>query len=57
MVFINTAQAAEITGLSMRTIQLWIESGVVRAIVIGRKYKVVVESLKEHLESQISKYT
>ena len=54
--FINTAQAAEITGLSMRTIQLWIESGAVRAIVIGRKYKVVLESLRAHLEEQMSKY-
>ena len=35
--FITTAQAAEMTGVSMRTIQLWIESGAVRAIVIGRK--------------------
>jgi excisionase family DNA binding protein len=53
--FINTAQAAEITGLSMRTIQLWIESGAVRAIAIGRKYKVVLDSLRAHLESQMSK--
>ncbi len=54
--FINTAQAAEITGLSMRTIQLWIESGAVRAIVIGRKYKVVLESLRAHLENQMSRW-
>ena len=53
--FINTAQAAEITGLSMRTIQLWIESGAVRAIAIGKKYQIVLESLKTHLEGQISK--
>ncbi len=53
--FINTAQAAKITGLSMRTIQLWIESGAVRAIAIGRKYQIVLESLKAHLEGQISK--
>jgi excisionase family DNA binding protein len=53
--FIGTAQAAEITGVSMRTIQLWIESGAVRAIVIGRKYRVVLESLKAHLEGQINK--
>jgi len=53
--FINTAQAAEITGLSMRTIQYWIESGAVRAIVIGKRYKVVLESLRAHLESEMSK--
>lgn len=53
-VFINTVHAAEITGLSMRTIQLWIESGAVRAIVIGRKYRIVLASLRAHLESQIN---
>lgn len=55
-IFINTAQAAEITGVSMRTIQLWIESGAVRAIVIGRKYRIVLESLRAHLESQLDKH-
>jgi len=54
--FINTAHAAEITGVSMRTIQLWIESGAVRAIVIGRKYRIVLESLRAHLESQMNKW-
>jgi excisionase family DNA binding protein len=53
--FINTSTAAEITGVSMRTIQLWIENGAVRAIVIGRKYRIALESLREHLESQINK--
>jgi excisionase family DNA binding protein len=51
--FLSTAQAAEITGVSIRTIQLWIESGVIRALVIGRKYRVVLESLRAHLESQL----
>jgi excisionase family DNA binding protein len=51
--FINTAHAAEITGVSMRTIQLWIEGGAVRAITIGRKYRIVLESLRAHLESQM----
>jgi len=54
--FISTTHAAEITGVSMRTIQLWIESGAVRAIVIGRKYRIVLESLRAHLESQMSKW-
>ena len=53
--FITTAQAAEITGVSMRTIQLWIESGAVRAIVIGRKYRILVQSLRGHLEREVSK--
>jgi excisionase family DNA binding protein len=53
--FINTAQAAAITGVSMRTIQLWIESGAVRAIAIGGKYKIVFDSLKAHLEAQMNR--
>jgi len=53
--FIVTAQAAEMTGVSMRTIQLWIESGAVRAIAIGRKYRIVVESLRGHLRSQMDR--
>ena len=55
-IFVDTAQAAKITGVSMRTIQLWIEGGAVRAIVIGRKYRIVLESLRAHLESQMNKW-
>lgn len=54
-VFANTAQAAKITGVSMRTIQLWIECGTVRAIVVGSKYRIVLESLRAHLELQMNK--
>jgi excisionase family DNA binding protein len=54
-VFVNTAQAAKITGVSMRTIQLWIECGTVRAIVVGSKYRIVLESLRAHLELQMNK--
>jgi excisionase family DNA binding protein len=53
--FVNTSQAAQITGVSIRTIQLWIESGAVRAVIIGRKYKVVLDSLRAHLEIQANK--
>jgi excisionase family DNA binding protein len=53
--FITTAHAAEITGVSMRTIQLWLECGAVRAIVVGRKYRIVLESLRDYLESQMKK--
>ena len=54
MVFINTAHAAKITGVSVRTIQLWIEVGAVQAIVVGRKYRIVLESLRIHLENQMN---
>jgi len=53
--FADTMRAAEITGLSIRTIQFWIENGLVRAVTIGRKYKVDLVSLKEFLKAQMSK--
>jgi excisionase family DNA binding protein len=53
--FIDTAHAAEITGVSVRTIQLWIESGAVRAIAVGGKYRVVRDSLKAHLREKMNK--
>ena len=53
--FIDTAHAAAITGVSIRSIQLWIETGAVRAIAVGRKYRVVLTSLKAHLEEQMNK--
>ncbi len=51
--FVDTSSAAEITGLTQRTIQLWIEFGVIRAIPIGRKYKIDTESLIAYLKSRI----
>jgi excisionase family DNA binding protein len=51
--FADTASAARITGLTQRTIQLWIEFGTIRAIPIGRKYKIDLESLKAYLKSRI----
>lgn len=51
--FADTASAAKITGLTQRTIQLWIEFGAIRAIPIGRKYKIDLDSLKAYLKSRI----
>lgn len=49
--FADTSRSAEIAGVSQRTVQLWIESGLVRAIRIGRRYRVDLDSLREFLES------
>ena len=49
--FMGTASAAEFTGLSIRTIQSWIESGRVRAFALGKKYQLDVTSLKEYLKN------
>lgn len=51
--FVETAGAAEIVGLSQRTIQWWIEIGAIRAIFLGGKYKVCLTSLKEYLRSRV----
>jgi excisionase family DNA binding protein len=51
--FADTSRAAEIAGVSRRTIQLWIEIGMLPALRIGRNYKVSVDSLCEYLRSQL----
>ncbi len=53
--FISTAIAAGIAGVTQRTIQLWIEIGLIRAVLIGRKYRVFAPSLKDHLKNQAIK--
>ena len=47
--FASTSRAAEIAGVSQRTIQLWIEFGALSAIRIGRNYRVSLDSLREFL--------
>ena len=49
--FISTSRAADITGLSIRTIQFWAESGYVRSFNIGKKYRIERLSLVEHLNN------
>jgi len=51
--FPSTTRAAKRVGVSPRTIQLWIESGKIKAIPIGRKYKVHFGSLLSYIESHI----
>lgn len=51
--FADTARAAEIVGLSQRTIQLWIEIGLIRALLLGGKYKICMNSLRDFLKSKI----
>lgn len=52
--FADTARVAAMVGLSRRTIQFWIEIGLLHAIRVGRrKYKVSLESLNECLRTQI----
>jgi excisionase family DNA binding protein len=50
--FASTARSASLTGLSQRTIQLWIEIGAIRAVQIGEKYQVELRSLRRYLETR-----
>ena len=49
--FADTARVAHFVGLSQRTIQLWIEVGLIKTVRIGRKYQVDLESVKAHLRA------
>jgi excisionase family DNA binding protein len=51
--FAETAQAAELFGVSQRTIQLWISRGYIRAVPIGRKQRVWLESVREYLARRL----
>ena len=51
--FADTARVAEMTGLSRRTIQIWIDIGLVQAIRLGRKkYQISLASLCRCLQEQ-----
>jgi excisionase family DNA binding protein len=47
--FADTAQTAEIVGMSRRTVQLWIELGQIRAVRVGKKYHVHLDSVHGYL--------
>jgi excisionase family DNA binding protein len=48
--FLTTEHAAEIAGMSQRTIQLWVDVGDLRAIFLGRKCRVHRDSLMAYLK-------
>ena len=54
--FADTVRAAELTSLSVRTIQFWIECGYVQAVVIGRKYRIDLDSLRRYLRQQMQRH-
>jgi excisionase family DNA binding protein len=47
--FLDTRTAAQRTAISQRTIRIWIESGQIQAIKIGKKHQVHASSLKEFI--------
>lgn len=52
--FVDTASAADRIGVSQRTIQAWIDSGLVRAVPIGKKFQVELASLLGYLRGRAS---
>lgn len=50
--FVDTAQTANLLGLSRRTVQLWVELGIVNAVSIGKKHFVFLDSLRKALEKK-----
>jgi len=47
--FVGTTIAAERVGLSRRTIESWVDEGHIRAIRVGKKYQVDLESLRDYI--------
>jgi excisionase family DNA binding protein len=54
--FANTADAAELIGRSQRTIQRWIEAGLIRAVSIVGRELVLIPSLREFVQRQSQKH-
>lgn len=48
--FADTAQTAEMVGVSRRTIQQWIDTGLIRAVAVGHKYQVLLDSVHCYLK-------
>ncbi|HEY6329435.1 MAG TPA: helix-turn-helix domain-containing protein [Blastocatellia bacterium] len=50
--FADTAQAAEMTGVTRRAIQQWVATGTIRGILVGKKYRIDLESLRLYLKQR-----
>jgi len=51
--FPTTERAAELTGMSRRTIQYWVEVKDVEAIFVGRICRIRLDSLMTYLKSRV----
>jgi excisionase family DNA binding protein len=50
--FPSTTEAAKRVSLAQRTIQMWIDIGVIRAFRVGRNYHVDMESLRSYVQER-----
>lgn len=48
--FADTACVAEKYGVSQRTVQHWVNHGLIEAVLVGRKYKVDLQSVEKYLQ-------
>jgi len=52
--FPTTERAAELTGMSRRTIQYWVEIEDIEAIFVGKICRVSLDSLETYLKSRVN---
>jgi excisionase family DNA binding protein len=52
--FPTTKRAAQLTGISCRTIQYWVEIENIEAIFVGKKCRVKLDSLITYLKSRVN---
>jgi len=52
--FPTTERAAQLTGMSRRTIQYWVESEDIEAIFVGKICRVSLDSLVTYLKNRVS---
>ena len=52
--FVRTGVAAQLVGVSRRTIQAWVQYGHIEAIKIGHHYRVDLLSLQEYLRNTVA---
>jgi excisionase family DNA binding protein len=50
--FADTSRAAEIAGVSKRTVRDWIAAGHIRSVRIGKKHEILRESLIAYLKAR-----
>lgn len=50
--FVDTRTAAGIAGVSQRTIRLWIATGSISAVPIGKKLRIPITSLEEFIRTR-----
>lgn len=50
--FADTSTVANLVGRSSRTIELWISQGYIRAVRIGGKYEVLLQSVHDYLRQR-----